>query len=82
MPKKGFGIEVYLRPRPTTKPAPGLSIDPDDNMVRFEFEKNLEKDYVNNQGTVYQFDHFKQVLPMNVSQEKVFNIVGKDVIDS
>ena len=82
MPKKGFGIEVFLRTRPTNKPASGFSIDADDNYVRFEFDKNLEKDYVNNHSTIYQFDHFQQIMPMNISQEKVFNTVGKDVIES
>lgn len=82
MPKKGFGIEVFLRTRPTPKPAHGFELNADDNYVRFEFEKDLEKDYVNNKGTTYQFDHFKQVLPMNVSQEKVFNTVARDVVDS
>ncbi len=82
MPKKGFGIEVYLRTRPTTKPAPGFEINTDENYARFEFEKDLDKDYVNNMSTAYQFDHFKQILPMNISQEKVFNTVGRDVVDS
>jgi kinesin family protein 6/9 len=82
MPKKGFGIEVYLRTRPTPKPAPGLFVNDDENYVRFEFEKDLSKDYVNNQGTIYQFNHFKQVMPMNITQEKVFDTVGKDVVDS
>lgn len=82
MPKKGFGIEVYLRCRPTTKPAAGFELDDAGNSVKFEFEKNMAKDYVNNQSTLYQFDHFKQILPMNVSQEKVFNTVGRDVVDS
>ena len=45
-------------------------------------KNNLEKDYVNNTSTIYQFDHFKQVFPMNVSQEKVFTTVAKDVVDS
>ena len=36
---KGFGIEVYIRTRPTTKPAAGFKIDSDENFVRFEFEK-------------------------------------------
>ena len=82
MPKKGFGIEVYLRTRPTNKPSGGFELNSEDNYVRFEFEKNLEKDYVNNQSTTYQFDHFKEILPMNISQEKVFNTVGRDVIES
>ena len=36
---KGFGIEVYIRTRPTTKPATGFSLNADENFIRFEFEK-------------------------------------------
>jgi len=82
MSKKGFGIEIFLRTRPTTKIASGFEINSDENYVKFEFEKNLKKDYVNNMSTHYQFEHFREVLPMNISQERVFNKVGKDVVDS
>jgi len=49
---------VYLRIRPTKKVFKGLEVDADNHKVTFRLDKDIERDVVNNTGTLYVYDHF------------------------
>lgn len=78
------GITVYLRIKPTKQPSKYYEIDSggDDSHKLFW---NIPPDavpgseFVNNTRTKFSFK-FNRILPMDISQEQVFERVGKDVV--
>lgn len=45
-------------------------------------KKDLSRDVVNNSGTHFEYDFFKGVFDMDASQERIFQDVAKEVVDS
>uniref|UniRef100_A0A7S3K768 Kinesin-like protein n=1 Tax=Aureoumbra lagunensis TaxID=44058 RepID=A0A7S3K768_9STRA len=76
------GISVYLRIRPTKRPSKFYSVV---EGKRMQWEIPLEEvpnsEFINNTRTKFAFK-FDHVLPMDISQEQVFERVGKKVVSN
>lgn len=73
-------IKVFLRVRPSAKPARGVVVKPEEGTVVFELDKASPDGQVNNSRTSHTFK-FDGILPMQITQEQVFDVVAKPVID-
>lgn len=81
MPKKANGIQVYVRVRPAKKPdMKQLTLYPDENKLEF----NLQKDGLKNQETRHEnyLFEFNGIFDMLTKQERIFDEIAKDVIES
>lgn len=78
------GIVVYLRIKPSKQPSKYYEIDSGCD-VGHKLHWNIPPDavpgseFVNNTRTKFSFK-FNRILPMDISQEQVFDRVGKDVV--
>jgi hypothetical protein len=76
----GNSIQTFLRVRPSKKPSGYFATDElDAGTIVFLKPDNLKLDYINNSKQRYEF-HFDGVLPMESSQEDVFNRVGSAAV--
>eukprot|EP00971_Amphidinium_carterae_P081934 1620969-Amphidinium_carterae.1 len=72
---------VYLRVRPSGKPSPSFQLPQEaDGSVTFELENPTPDREVHNMKTTHKF-RFDGILRMPATQEEVFNMVAKPVID-
>jgi len=79
--KPSKGIEVYIRVRPAKNPDKRqLTLHPDDNKVEFNFDRDGLKIKEHRQES-YTFE-FSGILDMLTRQERVFEVIAKDVIES
>lgn len=70
-------IKVFFRVRPSARPSKAVAVKQEEGLIEFVHEKDGE---VNNSRTYYKF-RFDGILPMKISQEEVFNVVAKPVIE-
>lgn len=73
-------IKVYIRVRPSAKPANAFSSVEEEGIVKFDLDKHNAVGEVNNSKRSYKFK-FDGILGMKVSQEQVFDVVAKPVIE-
>ncbi|CAJ1376240.1 unnamed protein product [Effrenium voratum] len=73
-------IKVFFRVRPSARPSKALSLKQDEGIIEFTHDKTTPDGEVNNSKTHYKFK-FDGILSMNISQEDVFNVVAKPVIE-
>jgi len=73
-------IKVFFRVRPSARPSKAVSLKQDDGLIEFVQEKNAQEGTVNNSKTHHKF-RFDGILPMKISQEEVFSLVAKPVIE-
>jgi len=73
-------IKVFFRVRPSARPSKAVSVKQDEGLIEFAHDKVTPDGEVNNSKTYYKF-RFDGILPMKISQEEVFNLVAKPVID-
>lgn len=76
------GITVYLRIRPTKKPSKYYEVDKADEKVEWNIPEEAipgGSELINNTRTKFAFK-FNKILPMDISQEQVFERVGKSVV--
>lgn len=73
-------IKVILRVRPSARPSKGFSADVGTGVVNFDLEKRSADGQVDNTKTHFKFK-FDGILPMQVTQQDVFEQVAKPVID-
>eukprot|EP00439_Symbiodinium_sp_Y106_P054097 s1677_g7.t1 len=66
--------------RPSARPSKAVSLKQDDGLIEFVQEKNAQEGTVNNSKTHHKF-RFDGILPMKISQEEVFSLVAKPVIE-
>ncbi|CEM22728.1 unnamed protein product [Vitrella brassicaformis CCMP3155] len=71
-------IKVYLRVRPTAKPAPSFNTYDDEGVVEFDMPREVP--YVNNTRSNFRFK-FDGVFGMKATQEEVFKTLAVPVID-
>eukprot|EP00357_Protocruzia_adherens_P011077 CAMPEP_0115005330 /NCGR_PEP_ID=MMETSP0216-20121206/19789_1 /TAXON_ID=223996 /ORGANISM="Protocruzia adherens, Strain Boccale" /LENGTH=806 /DNA_ID=CAMNT_0002371599 /DNA_START=155 /DNA_END=2575 /DNA_ORIENTATION=- len=83
MPKssRDKNIQVFLRVRPTKKPANGLTFNEESSAVDFNVPKDIAAGYVNNQRSNYNFA-FDGICNMETKQEQIFSDIAKPVVDS
>ena len=81
MSKKGNGIEVFVRVRPAKKPdLTQLKLHCDENKIEFSLRKDgLKNNEVRQESFMFQFNG---IFDMLTQQERIFNEVAKDVVDS
>lgn len=70
-------IKVFFRVRPSARPSKAVAVKQEDGLIEFVHEKDGE---VNNSRTYHKF-RFDGILPMKISQEEVFQVVAKPVIE-
>eukprot|EP00403_Amphidinium_massartii_P049291 CAMPEP_0178463526 /NCGR_PEP_ID=MMETSP0689_2-20121128/50379_1 /TAXON_ID=160604 /ORGANISM="Amphidinium massartii, Strain CS-259" /LENGTH=870 /DNA_ID=CAMNT_0020090413 /DNA_START=81 /DNA_END=2693 /DNA_ORIENTATION=- len=74
-------IKVYVRVRPSGRPSPAFTLPQDqDGAVAFELDNPTPDREVHNMKTSHKF-RFDGILGMSVTQEDVFNVVAKPVIE-
>ena len=77
---KSKGIEVYVRVKPTKKPDKQMKFEPEDGKIEFTFIKDaLEIKQTRQEFYGFQFNG---ILDMLTRQESIFDIIGKDVVES
>mmetsp|Transcript_16178 Transcript_16178/g.24647 ORF Transcript_16178/g.24647 Transcript_16178/m.24647 type:complete len:123 (-) Transcript_16178:46-414(-) len=73
------GVQVYLRIRPSKKRSRFISRDEfDEKILNFKVPKD-EKLIINNSRTSYSF-HFNDIFNEDITQDNVFQIVGKPAV--
>jgi len=72
-------IKVFARVRPSKRPSGFFTFQDEHNQLKFDVPLKEEGGLVNNSKSEYIFK-FDGLLPMNVSQEKVFTMVAKPAV--
>jgi len=73
-------IKVYIRLRPSAKPSHAFTSVEEEGIVRFDLDKHNAVGEINNSRTNYKFK-FDGILGMKATQEQVFDVVAKPVIE-
>ena len=77
-------IQTFLRIRPSKMPSGYFAVDDlEPNSLRFTLPDsiNFKTDVINNTKKLHAF-HFNGVIPMNASQDDVFNKVGNAAVQN
>ncbi|CAM6001197.1 unnamed protein product [Sphagnum balticum] len=78
---KNAAIEIILRVRPHKNPFKGFTLNREEGRADFFIPREKDDGYINNKEEKRSFA-FNQVFDMDARQEKIFDRVAKDVVDS
>ena len=74
-------IKVFIRVRPSGRPSNGFSSKAEEGVLAFDLDRTQAGgELANNQKSGYKYK-FDGILPMDITQDKVFDVVAKPVIE-